>query len=255
MITALARGYAVIGNERYLEAAVRAVEFILDSLTGTSSRLMRSYYLGKTSGKGFLEDYANFVGALIELHQVTFTDRYLEQASHFATEMLRIFGTDNSGALFESGNDGEKLLVKHISSHDGVMPSGNSMAALALLRLGRITGDSFFSKRGEAILRSFMGTVAQAPTNSLYFLSALDFSDSPEYTVTISGERNELKPFLCLLYSKFIPNAVFRYAGKGEAGNYQTLEGRPTVYVCAKNACYQPVNRIEALSTLLEEIT
>lgn len=254
MVTAFARGYAVSGNATYRDAAVRAVDFILARLTGPSGRLMRSFHLGTAVETGFLEDYACLTGALIELHQVTLDEVFLEKACFFAGEMIRLFASTDSGALYETGSDAEELLVRHISSHDGVVPSGNSMAASAMLRLGRITADTSYTTRGEAILQSFMGTITRNPLNSIYFLSALDYSVLPEVSVTLSGNRDALDTMIRALYCRFMPNLVVRYAGNADTGDFPAIGGRPTAYVCAKGACRPPVSTINELDVLLNSV-
>jgi uncharacterized protein YyaL (SSP411 family) len=255
MIATLAKGYAISGNKRYLAAAKAAADFIFNSLVDPSSRLMRSYHLGKPSGPGFLEDYAAFIGALIELHQVTLETNYLEQACFFADKMQLLFGNAESGALFETGIDAEKLLVRHISAHDGVIPSGNSMAAFALLRLARITGDITFQRKGENILNAFMGTVARQPVNSIYFFSAFAYSVLPEFTVTVSGAEEELPQALFSLQRRYIPNLAVRYGGSDNKSEFPAIAGKPTAYVCAQNACLQPLVGVQALDEYLAKIS
>ncbi|WP_337833340.1 thioredoxin domain-containing protein [Geoanaerobacter pelophilus] len=253
MITTLAKGYAISSNKKYLTAAKTAVDFIFSSLVDPSLRLMRSYHLGKASGPGYLEDYAAFIGALIELHQVTLETNYLEQACFFADEMQRLFGQEAGGALYETGIDAEKLLVRHISAHDGVIPSGNSMAVFDLLRLARITGDLSYQQRGEAILHSFMGTVARQPVNSINFFSAFAFSVSPEFTVTISGAEEDLSQIIYALNGRYIPNLALRYGGCEVEGEFPVVDNKPTSYVCAKNACQPPLVGAQALVSYLDE--
>jgi uncharacterized protein YyaL (SSP411 family) len=250
MITALARGYALSGEERYLAAAERTAAFIGTKLTAPSGRLLRSFHLGEASVPAFLEDYAFFIWGLIELHQVTLEPAFLESAGHLANDMLRLFDGVVGDGLYETGDDSEQLPVRQQSAYDGVLPSGNGMAAFDLFRLGQISGDDFFGKAGEVIARSFMGDLTRQPLASLTLLSASDFHLGPEVTVTLSGKREELREMLRAVHCRFIPNLALRYGSEG--GEYPTVGGLPTAYVCAMGACRPPVTGADALGALLD---
>ena len=251
MIAALARGYVLSGEERFLEAAKRAAAFIGTRLTSPGGRLMRSFHLGEASVPAFLDDYAFFVWGLIELHQVTLEPEFLDSARFLADEMLRLFHS-GKGGLYETGLDSEQLPVLRQSARDGVLPSGNSMAAFDLFRLGRITGDGRFLESGEAVVRTFMGDVTRQPLAALNFLSASDYHLGPEVTVTLAGNREELGGMLDAVHRRFIPNLALRHGGEG--GEYPAVGGLPTAYVCAKGACRPPVTGADALGALLDEL-
>ena len=249
LIAALAKGYALTGDARLLAAAKRATDFIGKKLTTPDGRLLRSFHQGKASIPGFLEDYAFFIHGLIELHQVTLEPEHLDKARTLAEEMLRLFDGTTGDGLYETGNDSEQLPVRQQSAHDGVLPSGNSVAAFDLFRLGRITGDDAFIKAGEVIVRTFMGDVGRQPLASLYLLAAADYHLGPEVTVTLAGKREALGGMLRVLHRRFIPDLAIRHAGEG--AEYPAVGGLPTAYVCAKGACRPPVTDEDALGELL----
>jgi uncharacterized protein YyaL (SSP411 family) len=101
--------------------------------------------------------------------------------------MLRLFGSTDRGGLFETGSDAEQLPVRARSAYDGVIPSGNSVAAMDLLRLGRILDDQALREAGESLLRGFMGGVARQPAGYLHFLAAYDFLLGPEVEIVLAG--------------------------------------------------------------------
>ncbi|HLO24888.1 MAG TPA: thioredoxin domain-containing protein, partial [Geobacteraceae bacterium] len=141
MIAALARGGGASGDDRWLAAARRAAAFVRDTLVRPDGRLMRSYHLGEATIPAFLEDYAFYVWGLIELYESTLDSGFLKEARLLCDEMLRLFGSTDRSGLFETGSDAEQLPVRSRSAYDGVIPSGNSVAAMDLLRLGRIMDD------------------------------------------------------------------------------------------------------------------
>ncbi|HEY6008081.1 MAG TPA: thioredoxin domain-containing protein [Geobacteraceae bacterium] len=256
MVAALAKGYAVTGAESYLAAAARAVTFIVEKLCTPKGRLLRSFHLGKGSIPAFLEDYAFIIWGIIELHQVTLEPAFLDGARTLAGEMLRLFGAggEGGGGLYETGNDGEQLPIRRKSAYDGALPSGNGVAALALLRLGRIAADERLLAAGEAIVHGFMGEVSRQPLASLNLLAACDYLLGPEVTVTLAGQKETLGELLRTVHRRFIPGLVLRHGGAGEGGDYPAVEGRPTAYVCAAGACRPPVTEAEALGAVLDAL-
>ena len=178
MIAALAKGFAVTGREEYRTAAEKAVGCILRLLQDADGRLLRSYHHGDVSVPAFLEDYACFVDGLIRLYEATVEQSYLDHALRLTRDMLRLFG-DEQGGLYDTGSDTEAVLIRKKSADDGVTPSGNSVAAMNLLRLGRITGDEALLREGERLLRAFMGSVIKQPGAYLCFLAGLEFATGP----------------------------------------------------------------------------
>jgi len=252
MIAALARGYALTGEGSYLAAAQRAAAFIGTKLTTADGRLLRSCHQGKAAIPAFLEDYAFFIWGLIELHQSTLAQEYLDRARSLTGEMLRLFDGSSGEGLYETGLDAEQLPVRQQNAHDGVLPSGNSVAACNLFRLGRITGDESYLRTGEVIVRTFMGEVVRQPLASLHLLAAAGYHLGPELTVTLAGNREELGELLHAVQRRFLPQLALRYGDASDG--YPAVGGLPTAYVCAGGACRPPLTGAEALGRLLDAL-
>ncbi len=256
MIAALAKGFAVTGKLQYTEQAGRAVKFIKERLVTESGRLLRSHYLGVSAIPAFLEDYVFFVWGLAELYEATLDVQYLRDAVHFSRETLRLFVDEESYGLFDTGKDAENVLVRKKSILDGVVPSGNSVAAMNFLKIGRITGNKSFIKEGEGILRSLMGNALAQPAGCLYSLIALDYLHGPDVDVTLVGKRDdpELRELRTTIAARFIPHLVLHVRDEGEEEGYRTVGGRPAAYVCHDGICRPPVVGQEALNSVLDEI-
>jgi uncharacterized protein YyaL (SSP411 family) len=245
MIAALARGFAASRDPALRDAAERTAGFIKARLLTAEGRLLRSYNVGKAAIPGFLEDYAYFVWGLIELHQATLEDRFLVDALSFSREMLRLFGAQGGG-LYDVGADAEQLPVRMQSAGDGVMPSGVSVAALNLLRLGRIADDKELTVAGETLLRSHMGNVARQPAGYLFLLAALDFALGPQLELHLSGgSAAERETILRAVGCRFIPGLVVL---DGEAG------GPLRFGICADGTCRPPLAGVDELMQTLDEL-
>lgn len=247
MISALAKGYAVTGVEKYREAAVSALDFIWNNLMTDGGRLLRSWYEGEAKVPAFLEDYAFLTWGLLELYEATLEQGYLEDAERLTRKMLRLFGDRENYGLYDTASDAEHVLIRKKSGQDGVIPSGNSAAAMNLIRLGKLSGDERLLEEGKGILRAFMGNVAAQPVASLQFVTALDYLEGPETEVTIEGRLDdpETGEMLRAVRRRFIPGLVLRFSEGGDGAR---------VRICAKSACRPPVSRLDALEALLDDV-
>jgi len=159
--------------------------------------------------------------------------------------MLALFGAEGGG-LYDVGGDAEQLPVRMRSADDGVIPSGVSVAALNLLRLGRIADDQELTGAGEALLRSHMGSVARQPAGYLFLLSALDFALGPQLELHLSGgSAAEREAILRTVGRRFIPGLVVL---EGEA------EGPLRFGICAGGACRPPLAGVDELKSQLDEL-
>jgi uncharacterized protein YyaL (SSP411 family) len=256
MIAALARGAGVTGNERYLSAAAGAAAFIEEHLRDNSGRLFRSFHLGEPSIPAFLEDHSFYAWGLIELYQATADPSHLETARRVTGQMLKLFGDKSGGGFFDAGSDAEEVLVRMKRAYDDVTPSGNSVAAMNLLRLGKITSDESLSSEGERTLRTFMGGAAGQPSGFLRLLDAQDFllGQGVDITLVFRETGEELRRMIRSVYSKYIPNLTMRFIQEGDDVNGRiAVDGKTTAYVCAGSACRPPAAGPEALEKVLNE--
>jgi hypothetical protein len=254
MIAALARLYGATGETRWLAAAEQAADFIRTRLVDDNGRLFRSYHGGRGEVPGFLEDYGAFVSGLIALYEGTLASAYLEEAVRFSWQMLSLFQDPGSGGLFDTGSDAEAVLGRSVNPYDGVIPSGTSLAALNLLKLGGIAGVADLAAAGEAVLRSAMGKAVRQPAGYLCLLMAYDYLLGPTVEISLAGDRDdpEMLAMLRVIGRRFIPGLVLRHAGGDPL--FLELEGRATAYVCANEACRPPVTGAESLDRLLDEV-
>lgn len=266
MISSLAYGGATLGEKKYVSAAERCAEFVLDRLL-SNGRLMRYYRNDKAVGLGVLDDYAFLIVGFLDLYQATFDARWLVEAKKLTQQMIELFGDEGSGGFYLTGKDAERLIVRNKSSRDGAVPSGNSVAALVLLKLGRLTMDQRLTDSGKQVLQAFSGQLKQLPTSLTACLIALDFWIGPAQEVVIAGDRRkaDTKAMLKLIRSKFLPNAVVLFHKPDTVDsavykvvpfikNYSAIDGKATAYVCENYVCNRPVNKIEGLDKMLSGI-
>jgi uncharacterized protein YyaL (SSP411 family) len=256
MISALSLAGAVLGESKYVTAAQKAVEFILGTLK-KDGRLMRFYRNRQVIDKAFLDDYANLILALLDLYEATFDAKWLAEAENLTDEMVNLFADKKAGAFFQTGKDAEKLVVRYKPSYDGAVPSGNSVAALALLKLGRLTAENRFTDYGKKVLETFSGQLAKSPASFTAMLAALDFWFGPAQEIVIAGDRTQpdTKNMLNLAHSHFLPDAAEQIEKLNPFLRQQIpVNGKTTVYICENYTCKSPVVDINEFQNMLKKL-
>ena len=259
MISSLARGFIVFRKECYLQRAAICADFIWKTLWQDGS-LLRVYKDGQARFNGCLEDYACFLEGLIALYEASFESSWLEKAQALAESMIGRFWDEKDGGFYMTASDHEPLVARLKNPMDDAMPSANAVAALALLRLGRLTGNQLFEEKGRQTVRAFQGEMEQRPAAFTALLSAMDFMESSPVEIVLSGSEDdkEYRNMLEMLYRDYRPNqAVVVYQGEETAKWIPWAEGRglvsnqPTAYVCKEGTCHPPVHTAHALYNLL----
>src|SRR4029450_295214 len=111
-IAAVAEAGRAFGEIEYVEAAVRAADFVLTHLRDDPGRLLRSWRNGKAGGSAFADDHAAMADACLVLYETTFELRWFEQARALADELVRLFLDEGRGGFFLAGRDAETLVVR-----------------------------------------------------------------------------------------------------------------------------------------------
>jgi uncharacterized protein YyaL (SSP411 family) len=235
-IAALAEAGRRLGRAEYVHAGVAAAESVL-----REPELVRSRREGRTSGPGFLDDYANVAHGLLELHVATGDLRWLEEARRLAEEAVARFGDDAHGGFFLAPRDGERLVAEKKELDDHPIPSGNAMLAHVLLRVARIYGDDELERRAVGVFRLLRDAIPRSPSAFGWALVALDLHFSPPRELAVVGPpdsdvaRAALAGWQPATVVAVGPaEAVPLLAGKG------LVDGRPAVYVCERFACQAP---------------
>ncbi len=242
MIAAMSHLYRVTGKKSYLAAAVAAQDFIQDKLCKTNT-LYVSYREGKCSEKGFLDDYAFEIFALLALYQATFNNTYLKKAQQFCEKAVADFYDDAQGGFFLCGKENEKLILRPKETYDGAVFSGNSAMAYNLIQLFYLMGEE---QPGEKRLKKLVdsqlgfmsGEAKEYPSGHAMFLIALsDFFDPPEKVTIVVKENKDLTG---LPYR--IPLGTIARVLESPTEEYSLKNDRTTFYVCSGHSCKPPVN-------------
>lgn len=255
MIAAFSKAAQVFERSKYFKAAQEAAGFILDRLCRQEGKLHHRYREGKAEIDGFVNDYAFLIWGLLELYEATFNTRYLEQALRLNHYLLSHFWDEKEGGFFFTSDSSESLFLRQKEAYDGALPSGNSVAMLNLLKLGRITANPDLKEKASLLNRAFSQIVSSSPSAFTQMMVALDFAIGPTYEVVIAGksEAKNTKDMIRDLRREFIPNKVVLFHPVEEKSpaiyrlapfvrKQKILEDKATVYVCYNYACQQPTD-------------
>ena len=260
MIGPLAEGARILREPRYLKAAENASAFILDHMRQTDGRLFHGYKDGQAKINAFLDDYACLIDGLTRLFEVTGQPRWITSALELADVMIAEFADTERGGFFFTGRNHETLIARQKDVYDNATPSGNGMAATALLRLSALTGLSHFEDVGRETLQSLGTVLTQAPTAAGQSLIALDFllANRQEIAVVAGDDSSEFVQALEAVSSRFLPHTVVAPRPVEETAAAVSLledrparDGRVTSYVCENFTCQSPVVGVEGLEAKL----
>ncbi len=253
MIAALAKGSQVFDEPEYLDAAKRAADFILSKMQDGNMKLYHRYRHGDIAVPAFLDDYAFLIWGLIELYETTFDVTYLRTSLDLNNRLLEHFRDKDSGGFYFTSDDAESLLFRKKEIYDGAVPSGNSVAMLNLLRLGRITNNPELENNAAQVGRAFSNSILQSPVSYTQMMVALDFAAGPSCEVVIAGDSQapDTKAMLEALRKKFIPEKVVILrpteiespeilAFAEHVRDFTGKEGKATAYVCRDYSCKPP---------------
>jgi uncharacterized protein YyaL (SSP411 family) len=253
-ISALADAGAALGREDYLEAARRGAEFVLAELRDADGNLLRTYKDDRAHLNAYLEDHAFLLEALLTLYEATFEVRWFEQARALAETTIERFGDPERGGFYSTSSDHEELIARRKEVGDHPIPSGNSAAAMGLLRLAALTGERSYEEAAEGVFALFAKPAVEHPDAFAHLLRALDFRLASTREVALVGDA--LAELAAVVRERSRPHIVL--AGGPEGAEQPPLlagrtvvDGRPAAYVCENFTCQLPVTKAEELRQLL----
>jgi uncharacterized protein YyaL (SSP411 family) len=241
-LAALAEAGRRLDRTDVLDSARGLAEFLLGPLSDGEGRLLRSWRAGRAGKSGYLEDYADVANGLYELHVATGELRWLLESNRLARLAVDLFADDERGGFYLSANDAERLVTRKKELDDHPTPSGNSMLAFVLLRLGRIWGDDELERRAAGVLRLVRSALPRAPGAFGHALCALDLYLSSPRELAVAGAPADAVAHAAL--AGFDPNAVVAFGPSDQVpllAGKDYVDGKPALYVCERFACQGPV--------------
>jgi len=254
MLGALAEAGAALARDDYLDAARGCAEFVWEEMRDAAGSLLRTWKGGGARLNAYLEDHAFLVEALLDLYEATFEQVWFDRARSLADVTVARFGDPEHGGFFSTSADHEALIARRKEVGDHPIPSGNSSAAMGLLRLAALTGERPYEERALGVLRLFADPALRHPESFAHLLRAIDFHLTPTKEVALIGD--ELAELATTVRGEHRPHLVLAGGPEGTKApellqGRTAVEGKPTAYVCESFTCKQPTTNPASLSALL----
>jgi uncharacterized protein YyaL (SSP411 family) len=260
MISALADASGALGDVALLDAARRAFAYVETKLM-VRGRVQRHTKDGEVKGPGFLDDYAFLACAALDLYEATGEPAYVARCRSVCDAMLAHFWDKAAGGFFFAPDDGEALIHRAKDPFDHAIPSGMSMACLALLRLGALLDEKYAKPARRELERVAAGAV-ENPFGFAQSLAVLDRMVRGAVEVVIVGARDDerSRALARKVTEAYVPNRTLAWLEPADQASRAACavlaegkepRGEPVAYVCRGRACSLPLRTPEELGAAL----
>ena len=267
MISAFARAFQVLGEQRFLQAAEKAASFVLTSMyNAEDGRLYRRFRDGEARFSGHLDDYAFFVQGLLDLYEASFDLRWLEEAISLTKKQIELFWDKEHGGFYDTSGRDSSILVRIKEQYDGAEPTGNSIAVMNLLRLGDMTDNTDWRSKAEMSFAGFGEILRKQPAVMPQMAVAFDYSTGKSRQVILVGRKDDPETEILVreVNSRFLPNKILMLVEDTETptslatylpfvASLTKVGGKPTAYVCEDYVCQLPTSDPQTLASLLDK--
>jgi uncharacterized protein YyaL (SSP411 family) len=265
MISAFARAGLAFRDTRYTEAAGKAADFVLGRMR-SEGRLHRVSLSGRASGPAYVDDYAFVVAGLLDLYEAAPNPRWLEEALALQKSLDTWYADEIYGGYYRAASDGETLIAREKPKRDGALPSGNSVAALNLLRLSAFTSGDAWQEKAELAFAGYHETLQLRPESAAELLIALDLAIAPKKEILlVYRPGSDPEPLLSRLRPAFVPNRILAVVAEGEdlarhavqvplLTHKRARKAGVTAYVCENRVCSLPTSDPDVFERLVTTV-
>jgi hypothetical protein len=263
MIQAFAQAAFAFDDPSYLRSAQRAADFVLHRMR-RDGNLSRVFVNGRAAGPAFLEDYAFMIAGLIDLYEADADPRWLREAIALQAVLDRDYLDHAGGGYWKTKHDRDRLLAREKPNRDGAVPSGNSVAAMNLLRLEAFTGDRRYREQVILLFSAFNDALVQQPTRLPELLLAFDFflGTTREVLLVRPPDGSNESAMRSTLRKTYAPNRIVSIVTEGaelqesarlipQLSGKSARHGRTTAYVCENRVCKYPTTDPDAFAAQL----
>ncbi len=264
MISAMAEAARVLRHDLYLESACRAADFLLSALSRPDEGLYRTYRANKAHLNAYLEDYACFAEALIDIYEAGGEERYLREAIRLGERLLTDFLDKNQGGFFTTANDHEVLILRSREGSDGATPSGNAVAAMALARLSFHQDREDFRDAAMQAILAYGQQIHRVPKGFTKTVMAADFLLNGPLELAFVGSPTDpgYDQLLQEVAHHFVPHRMIAHGNPNVLESQHPLlrgkhlvKGQAALYVCRNFTCQTPLTNPKDIALVLTKTT
>ena len=267
-ISSFVKGYRITNNELYLNTAINAVKFIETKMKSSDGSLYRIYKNGSSKIPSYLDDYAFYINALLDLFEVKPDTQYIELAVQYTNYLTKNFWDSDEHNFYYTSDFHESLPIRNKILHDLAIPSGNSVSVSNFIRLYHITGNNDYLNFAEKMMKVSLLSAAENPFSFGCLLSSsyLYIKKPLEITFVSRGAHSKKSALLDFINKAFIPNGILSIIDK--SCNIESLEkyslfqnkslinknssySEEFVLICKDFTCSSPIINIDDLKEVL----
>jgi uncharacterized protein YyaL (SSP411 family) len=249
--------------------ADEVAKFILKKMRGNGGRLLHTYRNGQAKLDAYLDDYASLANSLVTLYEASFDEQLIDEAIRLMDIVIERFADPAGGGFFYTAADHEQLISRTKELTDSSMPSGNALAASALLRLGKLLGRRDYLEAAEKTLAAAAPIMERAPMAAGQMLLALDRYVGRAHELVLVGDfsRDDTKTAFAAIHRRYLPQSVLtardsKHAGGGNRSKHldelfagkNSSDGQPVLYICENFVCQEPAIGLAAIESQLERL-
>ncbi len=264
MISGLSRAASILQDPEIQILADRAVKFVCQHLVDSEGNLLRSWLGEPGTIPAFAEDHAFWIQALLDYYESTLDAHWVDEAIRWQAKMDALFWDEAAGGYYSTSGRDPSVLLRMKTDHDGAEPSANSVAALNLIRLHRLTNRLEFREHAGKILKAFGGILEKGVAMMPLMAAALDAWEASPTEIVLVGTAEEIRPFQVEVSRHFLPDRVLWRSDSGVLpqvfqgwGNLLSekvkVNGGATVYVCKQMSCQKPATTPAELGVQLKD--
>lgn len=248
MLKGFVEAYKAIGTKHYLDIALQNANFIINNVWEADGNLKHSYKNGKATINGFLEDYAHVIQAFISLYEVTFDEKWLQDARQLTDYAFDNFYDEKAQFFSFTSHQDEALISNHFEVEDNVIPASNSVMADALFRLSIYFENSYYEKTCRQMVQNIVPTIDYPSAFSNWLNILLHFSPQNKELAVCGKNASD---YLEKINQNYLPNIIL--AGSSTASILPFLENRfseseTLFYLCQNKTCQKPTTAYEEIS-------
>lgn len=247
MLKGFVEAYKALGNQKYLEIALKNADFIVNKVWSSEGNLYHSHKDGKATINGFLEDYAHVIQAFISLYEITFDEKWLQNAKQLTDYSFDNFYDEKAEFFSFTSHQDDALVTTHFETEDNVIPASNSVIADALFRLSIYFENGYYEKICRQMLQHILPTIQYPSAFSNWMNVVLHFSEQNKELVICGNAALE---YLEKINESYLPNIVI--AGSTKDSSLPFLQNRfseneTLFYLCQNRSCQQPTADFEEI--------
>jgi len=242
MLNGLVDAYRYLGNEAYLDLALKNARFLEKEMIQEDYSLFRNHKKGKSSINAFLEDYATVIEAYLGLYEVTFDEKWLMHGKKLLEYTKKRFLDSESGMFFFTSDEDDSLIRRSIETNDNVISASNSIMAKNLLKYHKLFPDDGYGQMAKQMVKNVQGNFAESAQGFSNWMHMILYENQNFYEIAVVGEN--YKEIGKEIGSHYLPNSIL--VGSKEEGEIDLLknrfnQGETLIYVCIEGACKLPV--------------